>query len=90
MSNSFDTITLIFVPALTCRWRSVCSLESNATAIKSPQEADALEDVTGLETLILAQILKIHHRSWLLISTNSSHGGKVGAEQRLDISLGRK
>lgn len=58
--------------------RSACCLESNVTAIKFPQEAAALGDVIRLETLMLVLILKMHHRSRLLISATAPAEGGMG------------
>lgn len=58
--------------------RSACCLESNVTAIKFPQEASALGDVIRLETLMLVLILKMHHRSRLLISATAPAEGGMG------------
>ena len=58
--------------------RRACCLESNVTAIKFPQEAAALGDVIRLETLMLVLILKMHHRSRLLISATAPAEGGMG------------
>lgn len=78
VSNSFDTIPLIFVPILMGSLESVCCVESNAAAIKFPQEAAALEDVIRLQTLMLVWILRMHHRSGLLISATAPAEGRCG------------
>lgn len=52
VSNSFDTIPLIFVPVMGSLEKCLLS-ESNVTAIKFPQEAAALGDVIRLEALML-------------------------------------
>lgn len=58
--------------------RSACCLESNVVAIKFPQEAAALTDVIRLETLMLVLILKLYHRSRLLISATALARRGVG------------